>query len=72
MIELPVLVVFLALTYFTGTWVERKHFASIEDHESTLKPVPFINENEITALGPIRKLEFTSGCVVIGADFFSL
>lgn len=60
----------LVVTYFTGTWVERRHFRSIKERESKSAPIPIVASSPREFARPVRSLRLVSGCAVVGADFF--
>lgn len=64
------LITLLIVSYFTGTWVERRHFRSLKKREAEADRIPIMTNN-IKDLGPdVNTLRLVSGCAVVGADFF--
>jgi uncharacterized protein YbjQ (UPF0145 family) len=60
----------LIVSYFSGSWIERRHFKSLLVRESATTKIPIISNN-MKDLGPeVESLRLVSGCAVVGADFF--
>ena len=72
MFELIITVLFLALTYATGSIIEKNHFKKIKQREIKLikKPVISYGAKNFKPKRPIKKVELVTGEVVIGGDYF--
>jgi uncharacterized protein YbjQ (UPF0145 family) len=58
----------LVLGYFTGSWLERKHYADIERRERALIHQPAVPADIVDE--PLESLGVASGSVVISVDYF--
>ena len=71
--ELIGILVLLVVTYATGSWIERKHFANLREREqrmvrfiaSTLPTVPTLEGH-----ASVARAEMVCGNVVISLDYF--
>ena len=55
---------------FAGSWIERRHFASLEQRESELRRIPVNNLREPPASGTVHRSRLVAGSVVISIDAF--
>lgn len=67
-VGIPVLLVVIGL--FSGKWVERRHYASIEEREITLRPIPVTTTPAIDPVREIASSRLVVGSVVISVDAF--
>lgn len=68
-------VILLICGYFVGSWLERRHFASLEEREQqTLgQPLVTFDEADLTVFPPddsVVDARLVSGSVVISVDYF--
>jgi len=60
----------LVLTYFTGTWVEKKHYKRIRSREARWKRLPAITFRQIPPSWEVLDSGLVAGNVVISVDYF--
>lgn len=62
----------LITAYFTGSAVEKKHYAEIKAREIKLMKfhTTSIGNKMVTSDSPIKKMELVTGCAVIASDYF--
>lgn len=60
----------LCLGYGAGTWVEKRHYASIVRRESQLLGLPVVTGSEVFANRAIEGARLVTGSVVISIDYF--
>lgn len=72
MSDLIVLIVFLAVAYVTGSWMEKKHYKRIRAHEEALADIPFTNDPFTAHSANVKDVRFIGGSCVIAADAFKL
>lgn len=63
-------VLLLIVGLFSGSWVERRHYRSIELREGQLRAVPVNNLRELPAAGTVAGSRLVAGSVVISIDAF--
>lgn len=63
------LAIFL-IAYFVGSWLEKKHFASIREREAELREFPVVSLNTLPDNWNVGTAELVSGNVVISLDYF--
>lgn len=70
--DLLLLITLLAITYFTGSIIEKNHFNKIKKREIALIRKPIINFGAKTwkTNKRIKKVELVTGEVVISGDYF--
>lgn len=66
------LISLLALTYFIGSVIEKKHFEKIKKREISLikKPVITLDNKIYNQYKPIKRVRLVTGEVVLSGDFF--
>lgn len=69
MFELLVFLSLLTIGYVAGTWVERRHYASIEQREAALLHQVSLPV-EYDGAEPMELLGLANGSVVISVDYF--
>lgn len=67
-LALPFLLVVIA--YIVGSWLERKHFASIRAREHELHGFPIVTFEEVPADWRVASSEMVSGNIVVSLDYF--
>ena len=69
---LPLLSTFILLlvTYFIGSWLERRHFASIREREAALRKFPVLTFETLPATWQVASSDLVSGSVVVSLDYF--
>jgi uncharacterized protein YbjQ (UPF0145 family) len=67
-IGIPVLLV--ALGFFWGSFVERRHYASIERRERERRPIPVTNVRELDEGRHVASSRLVSASVVVSVDAF--
>ena len=60
----------LAVAFFTGRHIERRHFASIRRREVELRELPAVTFRQIPSAWAVENLGVVSGSVVISIDHF--
>lgn len=60
----------LVATYFSGGWVERRHYASIRQREVELRTLPAISFRTVPTGWNVERSALVSGSVVISVDYF--
>ena len=72
MSDILLLLIVLGITFFTGTFIEKKHFESIKKREIALIKKPIINFGSTSwnTNHKITKVELVTGEVVISGDYF--
>jgi uncharacterized protein YbjQ (UPF0145 family) len=64
------LLVMLLLAYFTGTWIERRHYKMIRSREARWKRLPAITFRQIPPRWEVLEGGLVTGSVVISVDYF--
>ena len=68
MIEIAAIVLLLILTYWTGSWIEQRHYRSIQERESALMYLPAVASRQVP---PERyRQELVLGNVTVSVDYF--
>jgi len=67
-VGIPVLLV--ALGFFWGSFVERRHYASIERRERERRPIPVTNVRELDRNRRVARSQLVSASVVVSVDAF--
>lgn len=67
-LALPLLL--LLCTYFTGTWVERRHYASIRRRESRSRRFPATTFRTLPPGWQVTGAGLVTGSVVVSVDYF--
>lgn len=67
-VGIPLLVVLIGL--FSGSWFERRHFASIERRERALRPVPVTNVKGLDPAREVASSRLVGGSVVVSVDAY--
>ena len=70
LINIVAVLVLLVLTYFTGTWVERRHYKLIRSREARWKRLPAISFRRIPPSWEVVDSGLVTGSVVISVDYF--
>ena len=60
----------MVVTFFWGTRVEKKHYASIREREAKLPQIPVIHFNRNSFTHDVETVKMISGNAVVGADYF--
>ncbi len=60
----------LVFTYFTGTWIERKHYQTIRSREERWRRVPAVTFRRVPASWEVLDSGLVAGNVVISVDYF--
>ena len=60
----------LVLTYFSGTWIERKHYQTIRRREERWRGVPAVTFRRVPASWEVQDSGLVAGNVVISVDYF--
>ena len=73
LIDLILFLLAIAAGYFSGSWVEKKHYQSIREREKKLAYLPVVtSENLLDKNLTVKGAHFVSGNVVISTDYFKL
>ena len=70
LIQIGFALALLAVTYFTGRRVERRHYASIRARERELAMLPAVTFRQIPSGWVVDGLGVVSGSVVVSVDYF--
>lgn len=71
MLELLYLVALIALGYFVGTFVEKKHYLSIKERELKFLNLPLVTgKNFLEDNAEIEKSQLIYASIVISTDYF--
>ncbi len=70
MIDLIIFLSLLTLGYLTGSWAEKRHFASIRQREERLRPLPIIGTKWVPDRYTGVDSCLVDGSVVISIDYF--
>jgi uncharacterized protein YbjQ (UPF0145 family) len=70
MFELIYIVTFMAIAFFYGTYVEKKHLKSLRNRERELSVIPWRSTGKKEVFPRDSKAELLSGHVVIAQDAF--
>lgn len=69
--DLLLIILFLCLCYFVGSWLEKKHYKSIRQREVALYKKVYVTFGKgLDKSKNIEKTELVSGCVVLACDRF--
>lgn len=64
------LLVLLVITYFVGSWLERRHYASIVEREGQLRGFPATTFNTMLPEWNVESIRLSKGSVVVSVDYF--
>lgn len=70
MIGLGVVLALLVATYFSGTTLERRHYASIRQREHDYRNFPAINFSHLSPDWQIESTAIARGSIVVSVDYF--
>lgn len=70
MIDLLVLLIFLAIGYGFGSYAEQKHYKSIRQRERATLHIPMISFGAKQPLPEAQEAELFVGSVVVASDYF--
>lgn len=68
--DLTLFIILIAVAYFIGSTVEKRHFKSIREREQTWLNIPMVNQDFIPDAADVQRVELVSGSVVVSADYF--
>lgn len=68
--DLTLFIILIAVAYFIGSTVEKRHFKSIREREQTWLNIPMVNQDFIPDAAEVQRVELVSGSVVVSADYF--
>ena len=60
----------LVITYFTGTWIERRHYKTIRSREARWRRLPAISFQRVPPSWEVLDSGLVTGSVVISVDYF--
>ena len=69
-VRLGIPLALLVVTYFIGTALERRHYASIRERESRWRNLPAITIRSIPSHWQVIECTLITGSVVISVDYF--
>ena len=69
-IQIGVPLVLLAVAYFSGRAIERRHYASIRRREQELAMLPAVTFRQIPSAWAVDAVGVVSGSVVVSVDYF--
>jgi uncharacterized protein YbjQ (UPF0145 family) len=70
LIQLGLPVVLVVLAYFTGTFVERRHYHSIEEREAASIDLPLLVVRSLAADREVAQARLVAGSSVVSIDYF--
>jgi uncharacterized protein YbjQ (UPF0145 family) len=70
LIDLGLPIALLAVAFFTGRHIERRHFASIRAREVELRGLPAVTFRQIPSAWAVEKVGVVAGSAVISLDHF--
>ncbi len=70
--DLIQLAVLVAIGYFVGSRIEKKHYRSIKEREKKLLCCPVVTGDDFLEDKPIRVTRLVSGSAVISTDYFKM
>jgi uncharacterized protein YbjQ (UPF0145 family) len=65
---LPILILLIA--YFTGSWIENKHFRDIREREAKVHGFPVVSFNTMPGDWTVNSSHMVTGSIVISLDYF--
>lgn len=68
--DLLIFISFLALGYFAGSWLERRHYSSIENREKEMLSMPIVTARNGYDGEHIQLGAMVQGSAVISVDYF--
>ena len=68
--DLIFLIIFLVVTFATGSFFEKRHFSRLNKREETLIDNPFFTDSFTALHEDVKRTEFVSAGCVIAADYF--
>ena len=60
----------ILFAYFTGSWLERRHFASIVEREGELRGFPVTTFEKLPPDWQVQSTELVCGSIVVSLDYF--
>jgi uncharacterized protein YbjQ (UPF0145 family) len=69
-VRLGIPLALLVVAYFTGTILERRHYASIRERELRLRSVPAVTFRSFPPSWKVTESTLITGSVVISVDYF--
>lgn len=70
MFELIATIVVLIVTYFIGSWLEKRHYEDIRERENQLRDFPAITFQTIPEGWRVESTHLAQGSVVVSVDYF--
>ena len=70
MFEIVATLVVLMVTYFIGSWLEKRHYADIREREHRLREFPAVTFKTIPATWRVESSQLAQGSVVVSVDYF--
>jgi len=70
MFELIATIVVLIVTYFIGSWLEKRHYQDIRERENQLRDFPAITFQTIPEGWRVESTHLAQGSVVVSVDYF--
>ena len=71
LVQLGIFCVLLVVGFFSGSWAEKRHYASIRKREEELRGILLAPVRRAPTQSPCRAA-FVCGSVVIGMDYFKM
>lgn len=62
--------ILILVTYFTGSWIEKRHFKSIRDREAKAHGFPVVSFDTMPDDWNVNSSYLVSGSIVISLDYF--
>lgn len=70
LLQLIVFACLLCVGYFAGSWLERKHFASLDLREQATRSLLVLTQKTVPGAPQMRDGTLVSGSVVVSVDYF--
>jgi len=67
---LGIFLILLAVGFFTGTYIEKKHFEDLHDREYRTRQIKIVNIGAKTPIPEADRAKLFVGSVVISSDYF--
>ena len=72
MVDLIYFIILILLGYFIGSYIEKRHYKSIDKRETELLYLPVVSGKNFLEEKDIEKAELVYGSVVVSIDYFKL
>ena len=70
LVNLSLALAILVFAYFTGTWIERRHYQHIRRREASWRGLPAITFRQVPPAWEVQESGLVAGNVVVSVDYF--